>query len=200
VASYLSRAYTLTGMAPVTLLKEWVYCPRIAYFKANLRLEPPTESMQAPRSMRLAERLPRLLGEAGLHLKWWEQQVPVASRSLRLRGVADLVGEAEGVGVIVAEAKLRLPPRRLALHHIAQAAAYAIAAEETMGLRVERLALAGVEDGRVRVAPLTPSLRRWIHRLAAEMHEALSKPEPPAPTPRRARCRACFYKNLCPPP
>ncbi len=115
---------------PVTLLREYAWCPRAAFYKIHGLWEPATWSMEAGRyESAVIEELLRRSGYSGRLLL--EQSLE--SRSLGLRGRVDalLVTSDEAIPV---EAKKRTGRGKRYLHHRVQAAAYCIAAEEATGL------------------------------------------------------------------
>ena len=84
------------------------------------------------------------------------------------------------------------------LHHRVQAAAYCIAAEETLGLPCRRALLVDVERGRVKELRISGAARRLVENLAGELWELARGQFLPRATPRRQRCGSCFYRSICP--
>jgi CRISPR-associated exonuclease Cas4 len=186
---------------PISLVKEYYWCPMYAYLSLTAWRERPTESMKAgaevPRG-RLAELLEQ---RHRLRELLWEH--PVASHRLRVAGRADLVAVTTGDTLVVAEAKLspasrrglKTRDRRLAV----QLAAYAIAAEETLRMPLEAAYIYSTEADRLIPVPVTPSLRRLAAYAAERLHEMLATGNPPPPgEAERRRCSACSYRSVCP--
>lgn len=75
---------------PVTILKEYAYCPRIAYYKLYSVSEPPTESMIYGKIVASKDRLKEILEKAGLKGDVL-LDVKVSSRRLGVTGIVDAV-------------------------------------------------------------------------------------------------------------
>lgn len=187
---------------PISMVKEYYWCPMSAYHKLLLWNERSTFSMQAggltgEHRAELVERLE----EAGLKARemLWEQ--PVRSRRLGLAGRVDLVAVTPNDTLVVVEAKLHATRRSLqarALHVIAQLAAYTIAAEETLAMPSEKTLVYSIETGRLIEARITPRHRRLVEEAARELRRILETGAPPWTRPRRSRCRVCSYRSICP--
>lgn len=182
----------------VTLLKEYAYCPLIAYHKIFSIMEPPTESMRYAK-----EKLDRGVVEfklkaAGVDGSFlWN--VPVKSKSLGVRGVADLV-VVKGLRAWVVEVKLETSRRKLWArfrHHLVQALAYAVAVEETLKVVVEEIILVPLERGGIVRVRVTPHLRSYVARLAAELRAMVEGGAEPRGAVEKGKCRSCYYKRLC---
>jgi hypothetical protein len=70
---------------PITLVKEYAYCPRQAYFKALTMWEPPTESMKYAKGINNIEKLKEILRSNGFNGELITE-VPVKSRKLGIVG------------------------------------------------------------------------------------------------------------------
>ncbi|MEM4681573.1 MAG: CRISPR-associated protein Cas4, partial [Acidilobaceae archaeon] len=144
---------------PIFLLKEYAYCPLIAYYKTFLTMEPPTESMKYAK-----EKIDKNVVETKLRRKGIDGEflwsVPVESKKLNVRGIADLV-IVNGFRAKLVEVKLETSRRNLwkkYRHHVVQAVAYAIAVEETLKVVVDEITIVPLEkEGIVRIK-LTPPI------------------------------------------
>ena len=190
-------------LLPIVIVKEYYWCPVQAYLKLVTWMERPTPSMEEGGATgwnrgQLLEALARVerLDEAVLH---WE--LPVMSRRLGIAGRADLVLEYEGE-VAVVEVKARATPtmlRRRGVHILAQLAAYAIAAEETIGKPALRAYIYGSEGSRLIRVAITPHHRALVENAVRELrrmletHNVYAQPRPP-----RRRCTVCSYRGVCP--
>ncbi len=197
-ASHHSLAPGDREYLPVTLLKEYAYCPTLATLKAATIWEPETSSMRYAKS--IEPRLETLTSRLGLEGYRVVRSLRVYSRRLGLRGVLDaaLVSEREAIPV---EAKLRVTPRTLytrAHHILAQLVAYTIALEETLRRPSWRAAVISLEDDGAWLIRVKPWMRTWVERLARELHETLREGKTPPPTAHRQRCKACWYRSICP--
>ena len=189
-------------LLPITLVKEYHWCPMIAYHKLLLWSERPTQSMQAggltgEQRAELVKRLEEARVEAQELL--WEQ--PVQSRRLGLAGRVDLVAVTPRETLVVVEAKLNVSRRGLhsrAQHILAQLAAYTIAAEETLAMPSEKTLVYATETTRLIEVRITPRHRRLVEEAVRELWRILETGIPPWTRPRRSRCRACSYRSVCP--
>ena len=183
---------------PVTLLKEYAYCPTLAVLKATTIWEPETNSMRYAKS--LEPRLETLAPRLGLEGYRLVRGLRVYSKRLRLRGVLDaaLVSGKEAIPV---EAKLKITPRSLytrSRHILAQLVAYTIALEETLRKPSWRAALISLEDDKTWLIQVKPWMRTWVEQLARSLHETLAEAKTPPPTANRSKCNACWYRSICP--
>ncbi|OWJ54417.1 CRISPR-associated protein Cas4 [Pyrodictium delaneyi] len=189
-------------LLPITLVKEYYWCPMIAYHKLLLWSERPTQSMQSggltgEQRAELVERLEEARIEVQELL--WEQ--PVQSRRLGLVGRVDLVAVTPRETLVVVEAKLSVSRRSLysrAQHILAQLAAYTIAAEETLAMPSEKTLVYATEAARLIEVRITPRHRRLVEEAARELWRILETGITPWTRPRRSRCRACSYRGVCP--
>ena len=187
-------------MIPITLFKEFVYCPRIAYYKLFSISEPVTESMKYAKTVtamdiRLAEAVKAFIAEEfSLVLEAF-----VESKTLGLSGRVDAVALTSSE-VIPIEIKLDTSPekvKRYAFHHIAQIAAYAIAVEESFKKPVKRVLIVSIEGGAAFEFKVNPALRELIYRLSKELWRVVEEEKIPRPTTSKRKCGACFYRKLC---
>ncbi|MEM0497844.1 MAG: CRISPR-associated protein Cas4 [Acidilobaceae archaeon] len=183
---------------PVTLIKEYAYCPLIAYYKVFLIVEPPTESM-----MYAKEKIDRSLVEAKLRGEGVDGEIlwsiPVESRRLNIRGIVDLV-VVNGFRAKVVEVKLITSRRSLwkrYRHHIVQVVAYAIAVEETLKVVVDEAIIVPLERGGIVRIKLTPPIRNYIFMLVREFEEMVRSAVKPRGTIDKVKCKTCFYKKIC---
>jgi len=196
------RYESFSRLIPVSLVKEYYWCPRSAYYRLTLWAERPTHSMAAggldgDRRGRLLELLERERVEAREML--WEQ--PVESRRLGVAGRADLIVVTPRDTLVVVEAKLHATRRGLStrqLHIAVQLAAYTIAAEESLAMPAEASMVYSVEDNRLIRLRIGPRLRRRVEHAARELQRALEEEAPPPAVARPWRCRVCSYRSICP--
>ncbi|MGC9227672.1 CRISPR-associated protein Cas4, partial [Caldivirga sp.] len=117
---------------PVTLVKEYVYCPRQAYFKVHLHYEPPTTSMAYAKEYWKNINIEGILKANGIEGNVIIE-VPLRSSRLGLVGKADAILVNNGELHII-EAKINVSKRNLftkQVHILAQSLAYGLMAEET---------------------------------------------------------------------
>ncbi|MEM1873850.1 MAG: CRISPR-associated protein Cas4, partial [Acidilobaceae archaeon] len=121
------------------------------------------------------------------------------SRKLGVHGVVDLV-VLNGSRAKAVEVKLQTSRRGLwkrLRHHLVQAAAYAIAVEETLRVVVDEAIVIGLEKGGAARVKTTPAVRSYVAAVAEEVRRLAQSETRPRPTAERAKCRACFYRKVC---
>ena len=182
---------------PIVLVKEFAYCPRIAFYKYFTVWEPPTESMKFPQYTKLY--LARLLKSYGLEGDIYMEH-PVRSKSLGVYGKVDAV-VVDNNKLYVVEVKLDTSKSRLkkrGFHHLLQLAAYTIAAEETFHKPVSKSLIAVLSKEEVIETSMSPNIRRTLINVANEMRRYLEQEKLPQKTSLRTRCSHCFYRKVCP--
>ncbi|MEM2388797.1 MAG: CRISPR-associated protein Cas4 [Ignisphaera sp.] len=185
---------------PITIVKEYVYCPRIAYFKLFTVFEPPTESMMYARESRPS---PQDIHSAIKHMIRDSCSIEIEryvySNSAGVHGYADAVALCAEEAIPI-EVKLRSSPiavKRFALHHIVQIVAYAIAVEETFKKPVYRAFILSLEPRTVFEVKISLNFRELVYRVVKELHKMVLDEEVPRPTPSKAKCGLCFYRGVC---
>jgi len=181
---------------PIVLIKEYAYCPRIAFYKYFTLWEPPTESMKSPRYTKL--HLARLLRSYGLEGDIYMEH-PVRSRSLGVYGKVDAV-VVDNNKLYVVEVKLDTSKSRLkkrGFHHLLQLAAYTIAAEETFHRPAEKSFIVALLRDEVLEVKIGPNIRRTLTNIVKEMKRYIEQQALPPKTPIKSRCSSCFYRKAC---
>ncbi|MDT8855243.1 CRISPR-associated protein Cas4 [Paracoccaceae bacterium Fryx2] len=122
--------------------------------------------------------------------------LPLASARLNLSGIADLV-EFHGDVPFPVEYKRGKPK----LHRAdeVQLCAQALCLEEMTGQPVPAGALFYAQTKRRVTVPFDAPLRELTEATVADLAAVLAGRRTPAPTPHRARCRACSLIELCRP-
>ena len=201
MADTLAVAGTGTG-APVivtaTDLKQWAYCPRIVFYRHVLPVRPrATYKMERGKDIQAAvEALERRRGFRAYGMRDGERRFGLWLHSGRLgvSGKLDLL-------ILTADACYPVDfkdtlggPRR---NHRLQLAAYALLAEEAF----ERPAPDGfiylVPEKRVVALQLNETDRGEVRLAVRQMHQMIEQERLPDPTPVRARCPGCEFRNFC---
>ncbi|MCD6509752.1 MAG: CRISPR-associated protein Cas4 [Thermoprotei archaeon] len=182
-------------LLPVILLKEYVYCPRYAYYRLFIERDFTTESMWDAKKFTINHILSALGSIKGKTLA----QVKVRSLKLGLQGVVDLIILHNGHAKVI-EAKLLTKLSRRSLrnryaHIIAQAGAYAMCVEESLKIPASELGFIG-DDYKVLWMPLSPWIRRLVEEATRGLHDIYRTEEPPPPS-HSAKCNYCCYRNIC---
>ena len=179
------------GPIPASLVKEYLWCPAYAWLSWNgpqLRAPPHVEAEYelTPTEARiLADSLGhpgRLIAEARLY-----------SPSLRVYGRVDyLVEPTETAPGAILEVKAR-GLWGSGAHQQAQAALYAIMAEDTYNKPFKAYIVTQLHIHQVPTEARATALKALSH-----LRKTLAQPTPPKPTHNRERCRSCTYNKWCP--
>ncbi|RLF22103.1 MAG: CRISPR-associated protein Cas4 [Thermoprotei archaeon] len=194
----LSRSYRLEkGYLPISLLKEFVYCPRYAYWLVFGRPKDIiTESMRIGKDYTYDE-LTHILREEG-YLGRIHTNVFLRSEKLRLEGYVDAVIEQDSYVHIAEMKKLTQASKRILWkkksHILVQGMAYAIAAEETFKKTIGDVVII-LKDKIIRVKP-KPSLRITVENYTKQLWDMIEKEEIP-PAKRSSKCYYCQFRNVC---
>jgi CRISPR-associated exonuclease Cas4 len=181
-----------------TDLKQWAYCPRIPFYRYVLPVRPaPTYKMQRGKDIQAAvEALERRRGFRAYGMRDGERRFGLWLHSdrLGLSGKLDLLILTPDACYPVDFKDTEGGPRR---NHRIQLAAYALLAEEAF----ERPAPDGfiylVPEKRVVALALTEADRDEVRQALGDMRRMIAREELPPPTPVRARCEVCEFRNYC---
>lgn len=122
--------------------------------------------------------------------------LPLASARLNLTGIADLV---EFIGETPFPVEYKRGKPKLHRADEVQLCAQALCLEEMTGQPVPEGALFYAQTRRRVVVPFDAPLRSLTEAAVADLAAVLASGRTPAPTPHRARCRACSLLELCRP-
>ncbi len=186
----------------VTDIKQYHYCRRIAYYTYCLPVPKLlTYKMQAgaqahQRQADLEHR--RTLRTYGLQTGERHLGVALQSERLGLSGRLDMaiVISDPPREVIPVEFK-HTTPARLGMNHKYQLAAYALLVEERWERPVRRGFVYFIPEKRAQEVPVTPGMRRHVHRTLAALRRQIASETIPPPTPHRGRCTDCEYRRYC---
>lgn len=190
----------VTELTPLRVndLKQFEYCPRIVFYntvmplerKVSFKMQRGAEAefrLDALEKRRTLKRYKLADGERRFHIL-------LNSERLGLSGKMDLL-IISGEGYFPVDFKYtRGRPRR---NHISQLAGYAVLVEDQFNVQVE--------TGFIYLAPLaelvaikmTPELKAEVPRRLAEIRSMIYEEILPGPTPVRARCHDCEFRNYC---
>jgi CRISPR-associated exonuclease Cas4 len=185
----------------VTDLKQWVYCPRVLYYRLCLpAIRPTTYKMQAGIEEGEAEaqrETRRSLRAYGLKTGRREYEVALESERLGLRGKVDMVIFLEEKGkeeVIPVDYKLS---DTLGQHFRLQLMAYGLLLEDCLGGICKRGFLYSIPSRKAEETPFTKALRRQCSDTLTAMQHMLYREAMPEPTKQRGKCINCEFRRFC---
>lgn len=182
----------------VTDLKQWFYCPRVAYYMRCLPgVRPTTYRMQAARDAHAAEEdreRRRSLRTYGLDSGERDYGVELSSGSLGVRGKIDLVVRRADEVIPI---EYKDSPGRTGRHLLLQLAAYGLLLEEATGLPARRGYLYFIPTRRARRVELDAALKTETRAAIAAIQAMIASEAMPAPTPWRRRCIECEFRRFC---
>lgn len=183
----MSNSYSCV---PPSLIRQYLYCPAAAYYAAAGLPEPPTERMARGRQIEreAVEALARRLGAEKVE------------HHPRLQG-AGICGVVDAVLWIdkrptPLEIKATKAQTPTPLHHKAQAAAYAVAAQHTYGKAATAAYIYYAESATATKIPLTKDLVELVKH-ATQQIQKIYKGWTPTPNPHPTKCPNCWYKKYC---
>lgn len=183
---------------PVTDLKQWVYCPRIVYYrrvapvvgKATFKMKEAHAAQDLVEGLEMRRTLTRYgLTSAVRRFGVWMNDAEVG-----LSGKADLVLEAETEVYVV---DFKLTSGDVGENHRMQLAGYSMLAERYYGREARRAFLYRIPDGRVFDVEIGPELRCTVEVSVRDMNRMADEAALPDPTSVRGRCVECEYANYC---
>jgi CRISPR-associated exonuclease Cas4 len=191
------------GLLEVTDLKQYVYCPRIPFYRYCLpRIRPLTYSMREgirSHGEEEAREERRSLRPYGLASGERVFDVALRSDQFGLVGRLDLAiripSATDPQEAIVVDYKLTRDPVRD--HYRLQLAAYALLLEEAWRLPVRRAFVYHIPLRRAEEVLITSSLRRRVAQASAAIRTMAQSERIPAPPSNRSRCLACEFRRFC---
>ncbi len=179
-------------------VRQWAYCPRVPYFsyvvpvnkKATFKME---TGQRHHLSVQALEKR-RVLRRYGLERAERIFNLYLHSPSLGLRGVIDMVLR-DGQYCYPVEFK---HSRRDHFHnHKLQLAAYAALLEDVLGAIVPYGFIHNSWSGRTYKIEFTDALRAELLASLEAIRRMISAERLPEPTPHRAKCADCEFRNWC---
>jgi len=181
-----------------TDLKQWAYCKRIVYYRHVMPVDfAPTYKMERGRNVEAAvEAMEKRRGLRRYGLDAGERRFSVwlDSPRLGLSGRPDLLIVAKTDCYPIDFKDTQGGVRR---NHRGQLAAYAILAEETLRLRVPAGFVYLVPSRELVRVDLGKHERAEVLAAIEEIRGFVRAEKMPEPTPVRARCVGCEFRNYC---
>lgn len=179
-------------------LKQFEYCPRITFYNTVQPVERKT-TVKMRRGNEVELRLEalearRTLRRYGLTSGQRRSRVWLTAESLGLSGQIDMLIRTETEAFPVDFKYTRERPRA---NHRLQLAAYALLAEAALGVQVTTGFLYLVPLEQLVRVPISAELRQRCLDRMAEIRQMIGGQWMPQPTPVRARCEECEFRNYC---
>ncbi|HDG98762.1 MAG TPA: CRISPR-associated protein Cas4 [Desulfobacterales bacterium] len=181
-------------MFPVTLIKEYLFCPRIPYFILVLNIsEISTGSMEMGKNLENREKLRakrrKTLFRKEKVLRRW-LNLKLFSERLKLFGVVDEIVETEE-GLVVVEYKYGALRRKGVFY---QTIAYAMLVSEHFKKRVNKIILVDLSTGKRLEIPFEERHSEHVKWIIGKLEEIVEKGKMP---PRGSNCPSCLYRKFC---
>lgn len=185
-------------MPVVSDLRQYLYCPRILYYRYCLpTIRPVTYKMTAGREAQESEEqreLRRSLRAYGLQEGERFFNLSVESESWDLRGRLDLAIRCETEAIPV---EYKDSPGRAGPHVVLQLAAYGMLLEDLWQVPAQRGFIYFIPARRAREVGLTPELRAQVHSVLEAIETILRTEHMPPPPAQRAKCAICEFRRFC---
>lgn len=189
-----SRQFELT----VTDLKQLAYCPRIPYYHHVMPVEiSRTYKMERGRDIEAAvQAMEKRRGFRRYGLEHGERRFGVwlHSGTLALSGKLDLLVITEDACYPV---DFKDTEGGVRYNHRIQLTAYAMLVEESLARPVPAAFVYLVPSRQLVNVAVDEKEREQVRRALTEMRRSIAEEEMPGPTPVRARCVACEFRNYC---
>lgn len=187
-------AYSL----PVSLIRQYTFCPRVAYYLEVLRSpvsKPKWVQQGKVHQSRINELFKhRRLKKYGLRSARQLSEVSLFNESLKMHGRADKLLLSEDM-VIPVEFKLRL--RAGGKSHELQLCAYGMLAESEVEKQAPFGLLVGIKDGKTKIVEFSQDLRDKVSSTRNALLEMVESGVKPHSSASNNKCDQCEYLNLC---
>ncbi len=194
----LEQAPRPTPVIRVSDLRQWVYCPRVAWFTLMCPVGK-VESFKMRLGRQKEDRLARLQKRRSLHAFRLSEgevhdNVRLFSERLGLSGMLDRLIRQDRQAFPV-EVKFTSGPARL--NHRVQLAGYALLLQDAYGATVPHGYIVSLPAGTVDRIEFHTSLLETTTRLIDSLRNMIRLEQPPPANPILACCIDCEYKNYC---
>ncbi|MBE2181781.1 MAG: CRISPR-associated protein Cas4 [Anaerolineae bacterium] len=184
-------------LVTVTLLKQYIYCPRVVYYETcTPGIRPRTYKMQAGSEAhdRERERAARRtltayqISEGERHF-----DVRIISRRLGLSGMIDEIVLTPHEAIVI-DYKLTGRARD---NHLIQIGAYGMMVEEAFNLPVQRGYIYLIDLHRFESVPIDGPLRNSVLETLKSMDRIRLYEYMPPPVESRFKCESCEFRRFC---
>lgn len=191
------------GFLSVLDVKDYVYCPRVVYFRRVLHAKEEMGSQQAEAREshgKLDEKEARRKSVVPYRkdLEGGEKSfsVPLVSRRLELQGILDCLVKLAG-DLIPIDYKFTKSNRKQAwAHHKYQLVAYAMLVEDNFGGVVKKGFIYYVPEELLVEIPVTQGTREFVKKVLTRIRRIMQSEEPPLVRVNPKRC-SCGLRWIC---
>jgi CRISPR-associated exonuclease Cas4 len=188
----------------VTDIKQYVCCPRLAYYRYCLPdIRPLTYAMEVgTESHKLEEdrEIRRSLKSYGIEEGERHFRHHISAATLGLKGIIDLLivvpsSQAQDKEAIIVEYKhseMKAGP-----HFKLQIAAYALMIEEIWQIPVRRGFLYSIPLRKAEEIVITSALRKKVPTVVQAIKQLMDNEQMPEPTKAQMRCPTCEFRRFC---
>lgn len=188
---FLGIHYTYRRAIPVTLIKEYCWCPAIPWIVYNYGFEPDyTPSMIEGFEYRAKRRLDEVADRLGLP-EPRRYEVFVLSRKLGVYGYIDIVAGSKRLTVVEVKA---FKTKRWK-HFEKQLIVYAAIVNSELGPVNKAILVLGKKTISIEIMDRDIAIAK---KLIDEVRRAIESPEPPRVNHVKNKCLYCRYRRLCP--
>jgi CRISPR-associated exonuclease Cas4 len=188
---------TTDHQVTITLLKQYMYCPRVVYYETcTPGIRPRTYKMQAGEDAhkRERERASRRSLVAYEVLDGERRfDVRILSPALDLSGLIDEVVLTAHEAIVV-DYKLAAWTGD---NHLVQLAAYGLLAEEAFNLPVHRGFIYLLKPRRFETVPIDEPLRNSVMETLQNVQYIRLREYMPPPVEQRSKCLSCEFRRFC---
>ncbi len=179
-------------------VRQWTYCQRVPYFTyVTPVFKKPTFKMEyGQRQHKTVQALEkrRVLKRYGLERAERLFNLRLSSPELGLTGIIDMVLRD---GDRYYPVEFKHSRRDGFANHKMQLAAYAALLEDVMGAIVPFGFVHNTSSGRTYKVEFTAALRAELEAALEAMRRMIRSERLPDPTPQRAKCQDCEFRNWC---
>lgn len=179
-------------------LKQFIYCPRILYYRLVVPVTPPTTYLME-RGKNVEEEFERLEPRRTLSKYDFEDakrhfQKQLTDFDIGLTGKLDLLLEGNGkMGVV----EVKATAQDVFLNQKIQLAAYAILAESSFKRPCPTAFVVLTDRKELKAVEITQEVKKLAMEILEKIKMQIQEPLLPDPTPVRKRCEHCEFKNFC---
>lgn len=182
----------------VTDIKQFVYCPRIIYYTYVCPVDKKTtRKMEYGKEAHVElDRLEKRRNFKRYNFSTAERKyhTHLYSKRLGLEGRLDMHLVANGE---VFPVEFKYTSKGPSLNHKYQLVAYAMLLEDIYNRPIRYGFLHLHPEGKVTPVEITTNARMFVKDIMDKIRTMILQEKMPSPTPRKARCVDCEYRNFC---